>query len=155
MPFQLLEAVRILGLRLFVCEVMVADPVFSLRAPLHRPSASLFHAEEALVSPRGRPSDPGSFHCVRICVLRSSSHVCLSVTAWSVARQAPLPWDSPGKNTGVGCHALLQGIFPPQGGNLRLLRLPNREAPLRVSTLVYLQSQFASATGYTFPASMY
>ena len=24
-------------------------------------------------------------------------------------------WDSPGKNTGVGCHALLQGIFPTQG----------------------------------------
>ena len=27
------------------------------------------------------------------------------------------PWDSPGKNTGVGCHALLQGIFPAQGLN--------------------------------------
>ena len=25
------------------------------------------------------------------------------------------PWDSPGKNTGVGCHALLKGIFPTQG----------------------------------------
>ena len=25
------------------------------------------------------------------------------------------PWDSPGKNTGVGCHALLQGIFTTQG----------------------------------------
>ena len=24
------------------------------------------------------------------------------------------PWDPPGKNTGVGCHFLLQGIFPPQ-----------------------------------------
>ena len=24
------------------------------------------------------------------------------------------PWDSPGKNTGVGCHVLLQGIFPPK-----------------------------------------
>ena len=24
------------------------------------------------------------------------------------------PWDSPGKNTGVGCHALLRGIFPTQ-----------------------------------------
>ena len=24
------------------------------------------------------------------------------------------PWISPGKNTGVGCHALLQGIFPTQ-----------------------------------------
>ena len=25
------------------------------------------------------------------------------------------PWDSPGKNTGKGCHALLQGIFLTQG----------------------------------------
>ena len=29
----------------------------------------------------------------------------------------------PGKNTGVGCHALLQGIFPTRGWNPRLLRL--------------------------------
>ena len=27
------------------------------------------------------------------------------------------PWDSPGKNTGVGCHFLLQGIFLTQGSN--------------------------------------
>ena len=33
------------------------------------------------------------------------------------------PWDSPGKNTGVGCRALLQGIFPTQGSNPRLLCL--------------------------------
>ena len=31
------------------------------------------------------------------------------------------PWDSPGKNTGVGCHSLLQGIFPTQGPNPSLL----------------------------------
>ena len=31
------------------------------------------------------------------------------------------PWDSPGKNTGVGCHALLQGIFPTQGIELKSL----------------------------------
>ena len=31
------------------------------------------------------------------------------------------PWDSPDKNTGVGCHALLQGIFLTQGSNLGLL----------------------------------
>ena len=30
-------------------------------------------------------------------------------------------WDSPGKNTGVGCHALLQGIFQTQELNLGLL----------------------------------
>ena len=40
-----------------------------------------------------------------------------------VAHQAPLSMGSPGKNTGVGCHALLQGIFLTQGSNLRLLRL--------------------------------
>ena len=27
------------------------------------------------------------------------------------------PWNSPGKNTGVGCHSLLQGIFLTQGSN--------------------------------------
>ena len=30
------------------------------------------------------------------------------------------PWDPPGKNTGVGCHALLQGIFLTRGSNLCL-----------------------------------
>ena len=31
------------------------------------------------------------------------------------------PWDCPGKNTGVGSHSLLQGIFPTQGSNPNLL----------------------------------
>ena len=31
------------------------------------------------------------------------------------------PWGSPGKNAGVGCHALLQGIFPIQGSDPCLL----------------------------------
>ena len=34
------------------------------------------------------------------------------------------PWDSLGKNTGVGCHDLLQKIFPTQGSNPGLLYLP-------------------------------
>ena len=33
------------------------------------------------------------------------------------------PWHSPGKDAGVGCHALLQGIFPIQGSNPCLLCL--------------------------------
>ena len=33
------------------------------------------------------------------------------------------PWDSLGNNTGEGCHALLQGIFPTQGSNPHLLHL--------------------------------
>ena len=46
------------------------------------------------------------------------------MTPWIVACQASLSMGySPGKNTGVGCHALLQGIFPTQGSNPGLLRL--------------------------------
>ena len=53
-------------------------------------------------------------------VLSCLSRVQLFVTPWTVARQAPL-WDSPGKSTGVGCHALLQGIFLTQGLKRHLL----------------------------------
>ena len=37
-------------------------------------------------------------------------------------------WDSPGKNTGVDCHALLHGIFPTQGSNPCLLCLLHWQA---------------------------
>ena len=37
--------------------------------------------------------------------------------------QVPMSMDSPGKNPGVGCHFLLQGIFPTQGLNPGLLHL--------------------------------
>ena len=33
----------------------------------------------------------------------------------------PCPWNSPGKNTGVGCHALFKGIFPTQELNILAL----------------------------------
>ena len=55
------------------------------------------------------------FSCVRIFVI-----------LWTVDRQTSLPWDSPGKNTGVGCHALLQEIFLTQGSNPSLLCLIGR-----------------------------
>ena len=41
----------------------------------------------------------------------------------SDSARLPCPRDSPGKNTGVGCHALLQGISPTQGSNPHLLYL--------------------------------
>ena len=38
------------------------------------------------------------------------------------------PWDSLGKNTVVGCHTLLQGIFSTQGSNPCLLHLLHWQA---------------------------
>ena len=45
----------------------------------------------------------------------------LCATPWTVAHQAPVCMAFSSKNTGVGCHALLQGIFLTQGLNLGLL----------------------------------
>ena len=41
-------------------------------------------------------------------LLSRFSRVQLCATPWTAAHQAPCPWDSPGKNTGVGCHFFLQ-----------------------------------------------
>ena len=53
-------------------------------------------------------------------MLSCSSHVRLFATLWTVAHQALSVHGFPSKNTRVGCHALLQGIFATQGLNPRL-----------------------------------
>ena len=45
----------------------------------------------------------------------------LFVTPWTMACQAPMSVGFPGKNTEVGCHFLLQGVFPTQGSSPHLL----------------------------------
>ena len=57
------------------------------------------------------------------CMLSHFSHVRLIVTLWIVAHRLLCPWNSPGKNTGEGCHALLPGIFLTQGLSPHLLCL--------------------------------
>ena len=56
------------------------------------------------------------------------SHSVISNSLWPFGLQPTrllCPWDSPGKNTGVVCHALLQGISPTLASNPGLL-LPSR-----------------------------
>ena len=47
---------------------------------------------------------------------KSLNPVQLFVTPWTIR-----PWTTPGQNTGVGSHSLLQRIFPTQESNLGLL----------------------------------
>ena len=67
---------------------------------------------------------------ISACLRAKLLQVCLTLwTPRTVAGQAPLRifsienplWDSLGKNTGVGFHFFLQGIFLTQGSNLHLL----------------------------------
>ena len=57
--------------------------------------------------------------CVCVC-----SAALSYLTLWQLRGVQPArllcPWESPGKNTGVGCHFLLQGTFLIQGSNLHL-----------------------------------
>ena len=91
--------------------------------------------------------------CVCVCVC-----VCVRVRAHSVMsdslqpcgpKPARLlcPWASPGKNTGVGCHVLLQRIFPTRGwncvsciGSLVLYHRATWEAPKASEERVKIQS---------------
>ena len=53
-------------------------------------------------------------NCLRLYILKPSSHLC--------------SWNFPGKNTGMGCHVLLQWIFLIQGLNPCLLHLLHWQA---------------------------
>ena len=61
-----------------------------------------------------------SFASVRACSVASVVFDSLQCYGLQPAK-LPCAWNFPGKNTGVGCHSLLQGIFPAQGSNPGLL----------------------------------
>ena len=59
------------------------------------------------------------YHWIHVCCvyLVAQSHPTLCDPMDGGLPDSSVHGDSPGKNTGVGCHALLQGIFPTQGLN--------------------------------------
>ena len=68
--------------------------------------------------------------CMRVCMLSHSVVFdSLQPRGWQPTRLL-CPWDSQGKDTGVSCHFLLQGIFLTQGSNLGLLHWQADPLPL-------------------------
>ena len=61
--------------------------------------------------------------CMHTCSVASAVSDSLRPHGLYLARLL-CPWDYPSKNTRVGCHFLLQGVFPIQGLNPCLLQLP-------------------------------
>ena len=71
--------------------------------------------------------------CQSLNTLYESEKCCsvMSDSLWPYGLQPTrllCPWASPGKNTGAGCHALLQRIFLIQESNLSFLRLLHQQA---------------------------
>ena len=67
------------------------------------------------------------------------------------------PWDFPGKDTGMGCHFLLQGIFPIQGLNPRLLCrfFTDWAAREALRNIMYVWYFMSSCTAYSFFFSLF
>ena len=81
------------------------------------------------------------FSCVRLCV-----------TPLTAAHQAPHPWDSPGKNTGVGCHFLLQCVKVKSLSRVWLLVTPWTAAHQAPPSMEFSRQEHWS--GVPFPSPM-
>ena len=75
-------------------------------------------------------------HCPynKMLMVSMLGHVRLFETPWTVARQAPLSVEFPGKNTGMSSHFPFQGIFPLQGSNRCLVSLTFQAGSLLLVT---------------------
>ena len=66
---------------------------------------------------------------VAVAILSLSHSILLQLHGLQPTRLL-CPWDFPGEHTGVGCHFLLQGIFPTRGLNPHLLHCQLDSLPL-------------------------
>ena len=91
-----------------------------------------------------------SHHTVLLCLVAQK---CLTLCNPMDYSWILCPWDSPGKNTGVGCHAFLQRIIPTQGSNPGLLycrrilyHLNHQGSPWILNLVAYSFSRGSSQT---------
>ena len=98
----------------------------------------------------------GYFYIVKVKVLATQS--CLTLRSSGLQPTGlHCPWDSPDKNTGVGSHSLLQGIFPTQGmiTALQANYLPSEPPRKPFYIVVYIrQSQSPNSSHSLFPCLM-
>ena len=66
---------------------------------------------------RTKGTDTSFLAIMHVCMLSRFSRVSLRPYGLKPTRLLS-PWNSPGKNTGVGCHALLEGVFSTQDINV-------------------------------------
>ena len=92
---------------------------------------------------------------MKVCVAQSCLTLCDPGSSVHGIRRGPTrllcPWNSPGKNPGVGCHSLLQRIFPTQA----LCLLHCRWILYRLSHQgSCLSNMFSLSQVYILPASI-
>ena len=105
-----------------------------------------------------RHTSPWAGHTHAATAVQSSGRVWLLWPHGLQPTRLLCPWNSLGKNTGVGGHFLLQRIFPTQGSNLSLLHcrwILTTEPPGKPSYTRYISSLFTivSPIGHSLSGS--
>ena len=95
--------------------VLTLEPILLITVSYSVKLLSILRFQEELFS--GFCSE--LFPSIVLCLCSDISCVGLFVTLWTIARLLG-PWGFPSKNTGGGCHFLLQGVFLTQGSDPRL-----------------------------------
>ena len=93
------------------------------------------------------PPHPLKSHCVCL-VAQSCTTLCGSVDC--SLPDFSVHGDSPGNNTGVGCHALLQGIFSTQGLNPGILYCRRILYQLRYQLRFFISPRILEWVAYPF-----
>ena len=78
-----------------------------------------YHYRNPKITKEDSKRDNRSKRTMKVLVTQSCPTLCKPRT---VPARLLCPWNSPSKNTGMGCHSLLQGIFQTQGLNVGLLQ---------------------------------
>ena len=101
------------------------NPVFKYQCDIHYVVRFIYTCFQGLKSeepcPPYCPTSPKHTHtftvsCALLCLVTQSCLTLCDPMGYSLPGSS-VHGDSPGKNNGVGCHTLLQGIFPTQGLN--------------------------------------
>ena len=95
-------------------ELGICKHISLAREPPSSPHPVRLQHRRAGAEPPGHAAASPS--CLCKCI-----HVTAPAQALSRVQLFAIPWDFPGKSLQVGCHFLLQRIFPTQGSNPRLL----------------------------------
>ena len=98
--------------------------------------------------------------CLRPGALVAAATAAKSLQSYPTVRphrrqptRLPRPWDSPGKNTGVGCHFLLQCVKVKSLSHVRLIVTPRTAAHQALLSLGFSRQEYWSGVPLLSPRS--
>ena len=118
---QLLSRVRLFVTPwIIACQASYPSPAPGVYSNSRQWVGDAIQPSHPLLSPSPPAPNPTLIDIKNRCTCFLITKSCLILYNTTDSISLLCPWDFPGKNFGMGCHLLLQGIFPIQGSNPHL-----------------------------------